>query len=922
MKEANNTGNISGENHKDLSEVANILHYYLNLYKKALPDFWKDEKYKWEAVQQFQKYWDIEAVDFGSMFAQATSKHGNLLSSSQFYPAGMIRDFAREDAERTRAMFSVLFDESQDLVKRIQFFSNEAEKFRSTKPNDWKNHYQTTNAISVYLTSRFPEKYYIYKYKEVKRAFEYLKLNFSFKGKSEPQFYAKFIDEMEKLNRTISADVDLSNLIDSHLSQSVSLYKDNSKHILTVDFIYYLGKRYQGNRPESDSEEIMHWLLPCNPTQFNIFDCFEERATVDWKQNRYNFQIGDICYIYCSANYKSILFKTEVIETDIDYSEYQDDLKYWTNIENEEELKQNTYARLKLIKKLSPNDDRLGFEKLKENGLTSPIQGPMKVPTKSLIEKIEEVFYSAESDNPRYWVYSPGDMACKWTRCHEQGIACLGWDETGDLSQYSSRAEIAEKLVEIYKYSKRTASIDSLALWQLVKDLKQGDVIYAKRGRNVIVGRGIVVSGYIYDEEADDYVHTVKVNWTHVGAWDSPFTFPMKTLTRYEENDMRAVNQLEPLFDEKKVAKQIPFSISKVIDAISSTGLLYDPTLIKRFAFSLMSKPFLILSGLAGSGKTQLAVAFAKAMSESASQYRIVSVGADWTNREPLLGYPNALQKNEYVRPENDALQLLIDANENPEKPYFLILDEMNLSYVERYFSDFLSVMESHGEIALWEKPEDSDDPTPDAIGLPKNLFIIGTINVDETTYMFSPKVLDRANVIEFKISVDEMITFLGKVGSVDTNKAKAQAANMALSFVTLADNKAMESNKVIQDTLAGFFKELKAVNAEFGYRSATEIFRFISQAKKNDDTGDMLTDEAILDCAIVQKLLPKLHGSRKKLNEPLNALWKLCMPKDNKEIVIDQNLVEKAIYKLSADKIARMYLSAQDNGFTSFAEA
>ncbi|MBK7561215.1 MAG: hypothetical protein IPI68_06745 [Chitinophagaceae bacterium] len=82
-------------------------------------------------------------------------------------------------------------------------------------------------------------------------------------------------------------------------------------------------------------------------------------------------------------------------------------------------------------------------------------------------------------------------------------------------------------------------------------------------------------------------------------------------------------------------------------------------------------------------------------LSEDENQYCIVPVGADWTNREPLLGFPNALEKNNYVKPDNRVLDMIIEANRNESKPYFLILDEMNLSHVERYFADFLSVMES-----------------------------------------------------------------------------------------------------------------------------------------------------------------------------------------------------------------------------------
>ena len=374
------------------------------------------------------------------------------------------------------------------------------------------------------------------------------------------------------------------------------------------------------------------------------------------------------------------------------------------------------------------------------------------------------------------------------------------------------------------------------------------------------------------------------------------------------------------------------FSIKFMIKQINETGLIYTPELIKRFAFSLMTKPFVILSGLAGSGKTQLAITFAKALVEDCGkQLCTVSVGADWTNREPLLGFPNALQHNQYVRPESRVLDLLIEANkpENKNKPYFLILDEMNMSYVERYFADFLSAMESKEAIPLWNgcpEPENEDDEwddTPTSIKLPNNLFIIGTINVDETTYMFSPKVLDRANVIEFKISSDEMAKFLTEMRDIDRDSITSKAANMGANFVEKASRNDLAQNEEAKKTLTKFFEELKKVNAEFGYRSATEIFRFICQAEENDDTEQKMTIEHVLDAAIVQKLLPKLHGSRKKLEPVLQQLWKLCFTEKDSDIkVIMASDINKAVYKESADKIFRMYDSACANGFTSFAEA
>ena len=354
--------------------------------------------------------------------------------------------------------------------------------------------------------------------------------------------------------------------------------------------------------------------------------------------------------------------------------------------------------------------------------------------------------------------------------------------------------------------------------------------------------------------------------------------------------------------------------IKSTIQTINKSGLLYSENLIKRFVLSLMTKPFVILSGLSGSGKTQLAIAFAKAICQDIDeQVKIVPVGADWTNREPLLGYPNALEKNTYVHPDNGVLKLILDANKHEDKPYFLILDEMNLSYVERYFADFLSAIESHSYIPLWDK--DTTD-TPKQVLLPNNLFIIGTINVDETTYMFSPKVLDRANVIEFKIDSNEMNNYFASSPSVDINSIQGDLSQFAKIFLDKAKSPIPSAFTNTGVKLLEFFDALKTVNAEFGYRSASEIGRFMALA----EDLNVLTKEEALDAAIVQKMLPKLHGSRKKVVAVLKTLWKCCGITDDLEE--KPVLPNPTTYPLSADKILRMYNSAIDNGFTSFAEA
>lgn len=381
-----------------------------------------------------------------------------------------------------------------------------------------------------------------------------------------------------------------------------------------------------------------------------------------------------------------------------------------------------------------------------------------------------------------------------------------------------------------------------------------------------------------------------------------------------KKNNLYCLLKLNKQLENKMAVKS--FDVNRIVAEIKTTKLIYSDGLIQRYVYALLTKPFVILSGLAGSGKTQLALTFAKAMVEDEEkQMCVVSVGSDWTNREPLLGYPNALNNTSYIKPENGVLDLLIESNkpENSSKPYFLILDEMNLSYVERYFADFLSAMESHVNIPLWKG---SKDDVPQSVSLPKNLFIIGTINVDETTYMFSPKVLDRASVIEFKVSEEDMENFLSFAPVVDMSKVNGTAADMAADFVNIA-SKSIEISVETNEVLKVFFKQLKTVNAEFGYRTATEFGRFVTLSK------DVLGDSDAVDAAIVQKLLPKLHGSRKKIVPVLKELWKLCGTTKDLEVQdISNKLPDDIIYKLTADKIFRMYRCAIDNGFTSFAEA
>lgn len=409
------------------------------------------------------------------------------------------------------------------------------------------------------------------------------------------------------------------------------------------------------------------------------------------------------------------------------------------------------------------------------------------------------------------------------------------------------------------------------------------------------------------------------------GAYLTPCPDDLSILINEIYNQSAATNLpfMELETEEKNNAV---FNINTLKTDLNRAGLSITEKLISRFIISLLTKPFVILTGLSGSGKTKLAQAFAKWISDDENQYCILPVGADWTNREPLLGFPNSLKNEEYVKPENNVLDLIIAANKSPEKPYFLILDEMNLSHVERYFADFLSVMESNSTIQL-HSGEKNWNEVPNQLILPANLFVIGTVNIDETTYMFSPKVLDRANVIEFRITSVEMEEFLSDNKTLDLSSITGLGSATSIQFLEIAKNKNIQpsDSKQVIVALNIFFKELKKVGAEFGYRSASEILRFASIVNKTNAGWSV---NEIIDVAILQKLLPKVHGSRRKLEPVLKTLAELCLMDINDigefmKYKSEINLNDPRInYPLSLEKILRMYENLLSNGFTSYAEA
>src|SRR5574344_1869857 len=349
-----------------------------------------------------------------------------------------------------------------------------------------------------------------------------------------------------------------------------------------------------------------------------------------------------------------------------------------------------------------------------------------------------------------------------------------------------------------------------------------------------------------------------------------------------------------------------------------------------RYIRALLSKPFTILTGNSGTGKTRIALRLAKYLEKLSSDGKsknslLIPVGADWTDNTKLLGFYNPIA---HKYQSTKTLDFILNAQGNPDIPFFLILDEMNLSHVERYFSDFLSAMESGEEIPLYKPDKQTKENIPQCIVLPKNLFVTGTVNIDETTYMFSPKVLDRANVIEFKPEMDDVLNLLASASqfpSIGDSALTPEGFLKLANDISVADPANYNSvdftdAKKIFET---FYIKLEGSGFEFAYRTVKEIRNYIIASYELNSTAFNLN--AVLDEQLLQKILPKIHGNTRQIKNLLIDLEKLCIEKDTEcEFKDGDNQTEKVTgtgwnFELSRNKIHQMRRMLDSLNFASF---
>lgn len=460
-------------------------------------------------------------------------------------------------------------------------------------------------------------------------------------------------------------------------------------------------------------------------------------------------------------------------------------------------------------------------------------------------------------------------------------VASFGKTETRDLKYYC--AVYQNKIIEVYNFD---GYEEELPKRQPPRYILKGRVSFGEIREKLI---GLDVSSL------------------HKGS-GNPIKYTMldKLLALNENGGQNPV-----LADKEFTQLDNQDLIDHIHSYITMKGFNYSLTNIKNLYLSLRSKPFVIISGISGTGKTKIVQLFSESIgaTEDNGQFKMIPVRPDWSDSSELLGYVDL--KGDFQK--GPLTELIEHAVDHPRLPHFFLLDEMNLARVEYYFSDVLSVMESRkregDEISssnLLDKKY-----TGQAIKLPENLYIIGTVNMDETTQPFSKKVLDRANTIEFNEVYLENFGFLEaneQIEAVRVTNDQLKPNYISIKDVYVSNTPLVEDvSKKLQD----INHILEILNAHVGYRVRDEICYYMVH---NHNAG-LLDEKHAFDLCVMQKILPRITGSDSRVEQLLQNLYELFTGYSY-EI---EGVQESANYPRSVKKVAEMLRRYQTDGFTSF---
>ena len=655
---------------------------------------WGNEKYKWEAVKWFQDNWDVNAPDFAEMLNRSLDKTFNLLASNNNFPKGMIVGFAKSAPEEVRAMFIALFDESKDVFERMDAFKMQSSILLEKYGNGAAQHYQYENAISTYLWLRYPDKYYIYKFGEVKTVASELESDYRFKKGAYADNIRNFLKLYDEISAALKEDTELVNLFQSQLTDTC--YPDPELKTLTIDVGFYISRYYSQKDSAPDTTSwygadfdpgisIEDWSkLLKDETVFTTGALEIMKRMKDYggmaSCTQLAVKYGETKNFYNSG---SVALARRVCEaTGVNPNTRDDGTTQWWTI-------------LYTGRDAGKDEDGSFIWKLRDE-LSAALD-------KADLSGIELYVAAAPGEQDRgYW----------WLNANPKI-----W----------SFADIA--VGEVQSYTLYNENGNKRRIFQNFLDAKAGDMIIGYESNPV---KQIVAIGRVSAEQDGE-----KLFFEKVEGLTSPIDYatlkgcPELERMEYFQNPQGSLFKLtrgEYDFILDMIREENPVATEASIDAYTKSDFLDEVYMTEKryenLVAVLRNKKNIILQGAPGVGKTFAARRLAWSMMGEKDDSRIefVQFHQNYSYEDFMMGY----------KPVEDGFELKYGifyrfcqkAANQPDKEFFFIIDEINRGNMSKIFGELLMLIEKD-----YRGTKATLAYNGLSFSVPKNLYIIGMMN-------------------------------------------------------------------------------------------------------------------------------------------------------------------------------------------------
>ncbi len=480
-----------------LKDKKAVIKLILAKYKESIKLETYNEIYKWKAIKKFQDSWNLEGDDFVKMLNESLSLADNLLSSAHFFAKKMILEFAKDNPEYVREMFRALYNESLDLKSRINQFKRQSKELNA-------HHDQSTRSISVYLSFKYPEKYYFYISTAYTRVF-YNYFGIKFQGNDINKQLLAY-DLAEELKEEIKKDIELVNNNKNHLDDSC--YKDENLNVLTQDVIWVTNYMISDKKVE---EKIMNY--PLNTILYGPPGTGKTYHTKDLAVKIIE-ELDDSEFNEKYSDRKSLndIYKQYKNDGRIEFATFHQSFSYEDFIEGIKPIVDE--GELAVDK----DEDISSLKYTIEDGIFKSIASKSKssinlqsisnnVFTDELINSLDKINFSKVSLGR-----AGTDEAEKiYKYCIENDCIVIGWGEYIDFKDVSSEDDVRPFLLKNeIKSSYAVTAIKCIKFW-----LKKGDMIFVSNGTTKIKAIGIVDGDYYFNQNifGNDYHQFRKVKW-------------------------------------------------------------------------------------------------------------------------------------------------------------------------------------------------------------------------------------------------------------------------------------------------------------------------------------------------------------------------------------------------------------------------